>query len=368
MLRVVHTLGGCGGTLLSRCWGVLPGVVLLSEINPLLIPFFTQHDPLDQDRRWLHLLSDTERHRFSKHDLSQAAAMSEVIGTLCQKAEDRGLCLILRDFNYAEFIGVPFVANPPRRLVFYECLSQTQVTRSIGLVRHPVDQWASLRQHSNVRRLAVSPSEFADAYVAFVRQLGNTPILRFEGFVADPAAEMRRVCDYLELPFDAGFQTRFQAFDGVTGNFGRRPDGAIQMPARRQLPESQLLEFREHAELREVAASLGYVEFPSNREAGQEEKRQPRGADLRSQVEELRIAGVQWFAEAQAKEAEIQATHAIAAERLAAMEEKDRLIASLHAEATVLQVQLKRAAAMRWRWKFSIFPWVRADTPSGEPD
>jgi hypothetical protein len=49
MIHIVHTLGGCGGTLLSRCIGVLPGVVLLSEINPASVKLFSQFDPLYQD-------------------------------------------------------------------------------------------------------------------------------------------------------------------------------------------------------------------------------------------------------------------------------------------------------------------------------
>src|SRR5438045_9777481 len=37
MIRIIHTIGGCGGTLLSRCIGVLPNVALLSEINPCAV-------------------------------------------------------------------------------------------------------------------------------------------------------------------------------------------------------------------------------------------------------------------------------------------------------------------------------------------
>jgi len=56
MIRIVHSIGGCGGTVLSRCLGILPGVVLFSEINPLSVKLFPHFDPLYQDRNWFQLL------------------------------------------------------------------------------------------------------------------------------------------------------------------------------------------------------------------------------------------------------------------------------------------------------------------------
>ena len=41
MIHIIHSLGGCGGTVLSRCIGVLPDVALLSEINPGSVKLFS---------------------------------------------------------------------------------------------------------------------------------------------------------------------------------------------------------------------------------------------------------------------------------------------------------------------------------------
>ena len=80
MIRIIHTLGGCGGTLLSRCIGVLPGAALLSEINPSSVKLHKDSDPLYQDRTWLHLLSAAEAEYFSKKDLGIIENFRELIG------------------------------------------------------------------------------------------------------------------------------------------------------------------------------------------------------------------------------------------------------------------------------------------------
>src|SRR5262245_17723589 len=140
MLRLIHNLGGCGGTLLSRCLGVLPRVALMSEINPLAVHFFAEFSPLYQDRQWLHLLSDEEVARFSSLDLGQNENFCQVIGALHRRAELEGRDLILRDYNYVDFIGIPFVARPPRRRVLYDALPPDIPTRAIAFVRDPIDQ------------------------------------------------------------------------------------------------------------------------------------------------------------------------------------------------------------------------------------
>ena len=71
MIRLVHNLGGCGGTLLSRCLGVLPRVALFSEINPLSVNLFAPFHPLYQDREWVQLLKEQDYETFLNVDLTQ---------------------------------------------------------------------------------------------------------------------------------------------------------------------------------------------------------------------------------------------------------------------------------------------------------
>src|SRR5678815_4875851 len=141
MIRIIHTIGGCGGTLLSRCVGVLPGAAILSEINPGSVKLYPQFDPLYQDRTWLHLLGTSDAYYFSKKDLGLAENFRELIGVFHDCARAAARHLILRDYNYIDFVGVPFVADPPRRMMLYTASPHGTPTTSIAVMRHPIHQW-----------------------------------------------------------------------------------------------------------------------------------------------------------------------------------------------------------------------------------
>src|SRR5450432_2552455 len=85
-LRIIHTLGGCGGTLLSRCIGVLPGVALLSEVNPASVKLFPSFDPIYQDTTWLQLLTKEDAERCSRMDLREIESFRDLIQVFYDRA------------------------------------------------------------------------------------------------------------------------------------------------------------------------------------------------------------------------------------------------------------------------------------------
>lgn len=332
MLRVIHNLGGCGGTLLSRCLGALPHVAILSEINPLSVDFFPELNPLYQDRKWLHLLSEEEIAHFSGVDLGEPVHFQAIITALQTRAEERGRILILRDYNYADHIGVPFLPSPPRRRVLYDALTGFGPVAAIAVVRHPVDQWASLRKHVTVRRGALSPSEFGSAYAAFAEGLGSTPVFRYEDLAANPEKELRKICECLQVPFDAGFRQAFHRTDTVTGNLERQADTTISIKPQTAVAEEFLDDFQANPALSRAAIGWGYTEVRtgrlfSNPTAG--------GvcsiASLQAQVAQLRQGAVEWISEIKAKDEQIRA--------------KDQEIREVHAEAEQRGLELERAVA-----------------------
>lgn len=290
---------------------MLPGVIVLSEINPLSVYFFEKLNPLYQDRQWLHLLSDPERERFSRLDLRDFATFAALMDVLEERATARGLTLVLRDYNYADFIGVPFIRCPPMRRVLCEAFSERQAAPAIGVVRHPIAQWTSLRKHVSARRSALSPAEFSAAYAAFAQDLGNTPVFRYEDLVNDPDKELRRICDCLQLPFDPGFRSRFYSFENVTGNLRRQADRTISNSANDEAPQEVVERFLACPALTEVAARFGYREatpgWPFRESNGCVES---LVSELRRQVDELREGALEWMAEMDAKEEEIRNVHA----------------------------------------------------------
>ncbi len=259
MIRIIHTLGGCGGTLLSRCLGVLPDVALLSEINPGSVKLFPHFDPLYQDRNWLHLLHPTDIERFSQIDLGITANFRDLLRRfyLCASASSRHL--VLRDYNYVEFVGVPYLTDPPRRLIIYDALPHEVSSTSIAFIRHPIDQWVSLCKHEHVRAV-LTPSIFCAAYVAFLQQLGGRRIYKYEDFIERPEAEFEAICRDLALPFDPSFVRRFHAFDSVTGDFARQDESCISVPAKKPVSPSAINEFRSSQDYWRIVTTAGYPE------------------------------------------------------------------------------------------------------------
>ena len=333
-LRVIHSLGGCGGTLLSRCLGVLPEVALLSEVNPLSLDFFPELHPLNQDRQWLRLLSASEQKRFSEQDLHDGSNFRALMETFHERAAESGRILVVRDYNYAEFIGVPFLAHPPRRRVLCEVLSDLGPIRAIALVRHPVTQWISLRKHATVRRAALSPTEFADGYAAFTRDLGETSIFRYEDFVSAPEDQMRRVSACLDVPFDISFREKFHTFDQATGNFARKGETSIASAPQQAVAEKILKEFEAHAGMVEAAAALGYGDVRSEKSPSEPVREAAMTLEgLRSQVEELRRGAVEWIAEVRTVHAEAERRRERLEAAVAAIHEKEAELRVIYAKA-----------------------------------
>lgn len=252
-------MGGCGGTLLSRCIGVLPHVALLSELNPRAVKLFPQFDPLYQDRAWLRLLAANETAYFSQKDLSDCESFRELIQVIHDRANAAGRHLVIRDYNFVDFVGVPFVPDPHRKLMLYSALPHSLATTSVALVRHPIDQWLSLCKHEIVRSV-LSPSSFCEAYAAFLRSLDAKRIYRYEDFVQNPDAELRAICRDLALPFDASFIDRFHSFDHVTGDMTRLFEQSILRPKRKVLPGALIDEFRSSPSFEFIVQAIGYSE------------------------------------------------------------------------------------------------------------
>jgi hypothetical protein len=243
MIHLVHTLGGCGGTLLSRCLGVTPGAAVLSELNPAAVKLYPHFDPLKQDDQWLHLLDPAARAHFSQLDLTAAENFRD---------------LILRDWNYIDYLGVPFNHQPPCRLTIYEALPKVQ-TVAIAFIRHPLDQWVSLCKHEELRP-TLTPVIFCNGYLAFLQSLGSIAVRKYEDFLVDPEGEMRAICDELMLPFEPDFLEKFHAFDAVTGDFERLRETTISPPQKKPIASDDLDRFHASESYAQVLRLTGYRE------------------------------------------------------------------------------------------------------------
>src|SRR5437762_1071221 len=114
MLALLHTLGGCGGTLVAQCLGNMPDSVLLSETNPRSTALFKHLlNPYIQLKQWYPSLFEEVRREFTAEALRDYAVFGAFMARLHEATSDAGLQLVVRDYNYVDYFGVPFVVEAP---------------------------------------------------------------------------------------------------------------------------------------------------------------------------------------------------------------------------------------------------------------
>jgi hypothetical protein len=236
----------------------MPGVALLNEVNPASVKLFPCFDPVYQDKTWLRLLSKTDVERFSRMDLRDVETFRDLIQAFYDRARASQRHLVIRDYNYIEFVGAPYTTDPPGRLMIHAALPRAIPTVSVALIRHPIDQWLSLNKHWQPGSFVVSPRAFCVAYATFLRELGNKTMFKYEEFVDDPEGKLRALCAELDLQFIPSFIERFHQFDYVTGDLTRLRDRTISLPARKPVPRGALEEFRSSEIFHSILTKTGY--------------------------------------------------------------------------------------------------------------
>jgi protein O-GlcNAc transferase len=242
-LRLVHHMARSGGTLISRCLGCMSGVLLLSEIHPLGT---AQFNPLVQAQRWYGLLSSQD---LAELKARGRVAFVDAIDLIYRRAADAGQRLVIRDWSHLDFTGVPFVAKPAYRLLTAEALGGRFELRQVCTVRHPLDQWLSLRQLAMVHG-KLSLEAFLAGYRRFAEQAREIGFLRYEDFAADPSAIMKELCRRLEVRFDRHFVERWSSYAFVTGDVSGSRGGSEIRPVPRRSAEPGVLD--------QLAASADY--------------------------------------------------------------------------------------------------------------
>jgi hypothetical protein len=256
-LPVMRMLGGCGGTLLARLFGALSDTVVLSETNPRsAVLFGGSLNPILQIQKWHPTLLGSVAD-FDKYEIGYPPRFGEMLERLYIAARDRGLTLIIRDYNYVDFIGIPFVWPVPCNFSLDLSVDGRFQLNDFVFVRSPAAQLASLRNHDPVRSV-LTAEHFLDSYRAFLAAKPNTPIFRYEDLVMDPRATFRKMCTTLGIRWDPRALDRFSAVKTVTGDMTKLTDSTITLPKPSDASaqaESELLKLPGYNELLSV---LGY--------------------------------------------------------------------------------------------------------------
>lgn len=247
-LRLLHHTARSGGTVIARCLGTMHGVCLLSEIHPAGTE---RHNPLDQAAEWHGLLTAADEQRL----VGVPVSFEDAIDLIARRAAERGLTLVLRDWNHLDFHGVPFT-RPTGRFLLAESLEAAYGLRRAYTVRHPLDQWLSMHRQPVLQDLSLEA--FLAGALAYARAAAAAGFHRYEDFVAAPERVLRGLCDDLGLAYDAGWQHRWQAYDQVTGAGTGRAGDEIRTLPRRAPPPGLAERLEREPAYAEITSLLGY--------------------------------------------------------------------------------------------------------------
>ena len=253
IIRILHNTGRCGGTVISKCLGCMKNIMLLSEIHPLGTRWF---NPLHQARQWFNVLTTSDIQWLNnKKDISFKYA----IALIHEKCEMQNRVLVIRDWSYLDFIGVPFLKKPSYKLLTSEILSSDFTVKNTAIVRHPIDQWLSLRNLSVVQG-KITLEKFLRGYLRFAKYCQETGYVRYEDFTTAPEKYVERLCGHLSINFDSTFIEKWWQYSRITGDINSRRGSRREIkPVPRQEMEKGLLEqFQRSSSYMESIEILGY--------------------------------------------------------------------------------------------------------------
>lgn len=256
-LRLIHNLARTGSTVFCKCIGSMSGVALLSEIHPLGARIF---NPLDQAQGWHQLFDTAEIRRLA----GKRMAFSDAIAAIDEKCRQKGLDLVIRDWAHIDFHALPFAPYPSFRLSLREALESRFSIKSVFTVRRPIDTWLSLSRldvmKEPIAQNRFSIESFMTGYFRFAQLASRGEIFRYEDFVQDPGAELRRACDRLDLAFDPDYETRWRDYKKITGDVeGTRASDEIAQLDQRKTDIVTISRFEANKLYHESLKLLGYT-------------------------------------------------------------------------------------------------------------
>jgi hypothetical protein len=254
-LRIIRGLGGNGSTFLSRVLASLDNVVLLSETNPLSANLFAFG--LNPVRQIESNYPQLDFGPYAGHvaELGVPALFGRYIERLHAHCLARNLALVIRDYNYVDYIGTPFTMSAPGRSSLDVALSDVPL-RQILLIRHPAAQFLSLAAHPELKN-GLEIRGFLTGYRGILDDYGESGLTRYEDVFARFEDGIRRIADELRLPYAPGMLDRLASTDWMTGNEkGKSTLGPRAMPA--PLTDEARAPFRSFADYRAICDACGY--------------------------------------------------------------------------------------------------------------
>ena len=234
----------------------MTGIMLLSEVHPntaLIQPDafndIDKLDPLEQAHTWFNL--------FEPDNIAQVRktfSFAEIIAGIEKRASSLGLTTVIRDWTHLDYIATPFLHAATMQLTTRAVLIERFDVISAATVRHPIDQWFSLKRVPLMRSLSFD--HYLLGYRKFAEVARNIGFIRYEDFTRDPLAEMTRLCAMLDLAVDPGFLERWCDYTRITGDSSSAR--TIQPAGEPAVEQSIRDAFNSHPNYRMACDLLGY--------------------------------------------------------------------------------------------------------------
>lgn len=209
-------------------------IVLLSEIHPRGAWLVAQaydlntglsFSPAAQAQVWHGLpVSTIANHAAETIVRASVAQVLDQILEIHALATARGQYLVIRDWIYLDYIGIPF--QLPTYIDSLTQILETQFTlHHAYLIRHPRDQWLSMSKLSVHHQ--VSLQHFLRGFHRYlisrkqseVSTSNSTPSLfKYESFLQDPDLFLQDLTQHLGVPYDPNWSSKWQKYRQITGD------------------------------------------------------------------------------------------------------------------------------------------------------
>ena len=218
-IRLIHNLQRSGGTIISKCLSAQDKVVLLSEIHPNGIEVLKKMkrdcdlgDPIFQAQEWNELFKKEEYEKIKNANYN----FEEKISLIVEKTQEKNKRLVIRDWSFLDYYGIPFV-KPTYRNSILEILEKKFKILNFYILRHPLELYISCFNVLPFFKKNYDFDFFVRGYENFFLHALKSKIFKYEDFCSNPEENLKSMCKILKIDFNDNFSDNLNNIE-LTGD------------------------------------------------------------------------------------------------------------------------------------------------------
>lgn len=257
LFRIIRGLGGNGSTYICRALAAMERVVLLSEINPSTANLFAfELNPATQIEA-NHSRLGLPTYAGHAAELGSPVLFGRYLVELNEACNERHHVLVIRDYNYVDYIGVPLVWPAAGKSSLDAALGKA-ARRDVLLLRHPIPQFLSLISHRELAN-ALDVRSFLRGYRRMLDVHADAKRFKYELVFRDFEPQFEQLARSLALPYDDSYKTRLPQLGWMTGHeAGKSLHDAVPPDDAGKAPADLLGQFRRSRDYREICSACDY--------------------------------------------------------------------------------------------------------------